>query len=144
MNETKLLFDTIINQGQDYFDSILEQPTIETDLSDFKESSSDNPKALHVNDRRNLSKAIGGFANTDGGIIVWGVKCRKDESGRDKVLGIVPLSSPKDFAALLYSNTNVVVQPPAAGVKHEPVLLPNGTGFVVTYGPAARWIACSI
>ncbi len=39
---------------------------------------------MHEDDRKTLAEALSGFANSDGGVIVWGVDCRqgvgKDES----------------------------------------------------------------
>jgi hypothetical protein len=45
---------------------------------DFKQKSDRWGPALN-DDKANLAKAISGFANTDGGLIVWGVKARADK-----------------------------------------------------------------
>ena len=38
----------------------------------------------HANDRKNLGKEIGAFANSAGGIIVWGVDARTGDDGIDR------------------------------------------------------------
>ena len=41
---------------------------------DFKKAADGKGPATKP-DRKNLSKALSGFANSEGGVIVWGVQC---------------------------------------------------------------------
>ena len=47
---------------------------------DFKQAASEgkNFTTLHKDDRKNLSKAISGFGNSEGGVVIWGIECSRD------------------------------------------------------------------
>ncbi len=61
---------------------------------DFK-AASINAAPMQDGDRKTLAKAISGFANADGGIVVWGVDCRhgKGKYDPDVVQGLKPISN---------------------------------------------------
>src|SRR5208283_2254318 len=69
---------------------------------DFKRSSDNGsqPK-LSTIDRNNFSKAISGFGNSAGGVIVWGIDCSKDGDGADVAKAIVPIVNPERYVGLL-------------------------------------------
>jgi len=84
-----------------------------------------------------FAEALSGFANSDGGIIVWGIEARKNSQGIDYAFGkklIMPLS-------LLISNLNKytgeAVNPDIEGVQHSRILCSDDTGYVVTLVPAS-------
>jgi hypothetical protein len=86
------------------------------------------------NDRKNLAVAISGFANSMGGLIVWGVDARRGEDEIDCAQEIVPISNPDLFTSRLTSYAAAATSPPAEGVAHR---LLEGTGgpFAVTFVP---------
>lgn len=89
----------------------------------------------HADDKKNLSKALSGFANSSGGIVIWGLDGRKNASGIDCAYGkkeIKPLSL---FVSRLNELTGEGVYPPVAGVRHRPVPLSDDAGFAVTIVP---------
>jgi hypothetical protein len=49
-------------------------PTFETEWLDFKGAANDQDT------KKTWSKALAGFANTQGGVLVWGVDARKDQA----------------------------------------------------------------
>ena len=48
---------------------------------DFKLQS--NSEFTNKDDIRNFAKALSGFANSNGGIIIWGINARKNAEGID-------------------------------------------------------------
>jgi hypothetical protein len=48
--------------------------SIEKLFFDYKEKEDRSTPEFSENDKRNLAKAISGFANTNGGILIWGIK----------------------------------------------------------------------
>ena len=56
---------------------------------DFKTLS--GPGLSASDDRHNFAKALSGFANSDGGIVVWGVDARKNADGIDCVTELKPV-----------------------------------------------------
>src|SRR5690348_3339481 len=69
---------------------------------DFKRSSDNGggPR-LSDNDRNNFAKAISGFGNSEGGVLVWGVDCSDDERGADVARFEVPLHDAPRFVSWL-------------------------------------------
>ncbi len=56
---------------------------IEEDLYlEFKQKSESRDSLANDDDRANLAKAISGFSNTDGGLIIWGVRAKHKKKGR--------------------------------------------------------------
>lgn len=102
---------------------------------DFKQAAGTPTR----DDRKNLAKAISGFANADGGIIVWGVKTeRVSGETADHATGISRIEPLSHFLPKLNEITGDAVNPLVDGVLHKPVEYggPDG-GFAVTLVPAS-------
>ena len=86
--------------------------------------------------KRLLSKALSGYANTDSGLIVWGVDCRR-EDGIDGARELVPFDNLKSVASAFRLISDQLVDPVVTGVKHVDVPVASGEnrGYVVTYVP---------
>jgi hypothetical protein len=86
-------------------------------------------------DRKNLAKALSGFANSSGGLIVWGVDARKNASGIDCAIGTQEI----DPLSLLISRLNELtgrgVNPIVEGVLHKSIPTTGDKGFAVTLVP---------
>jgi len=85
------------------------------------------------------SEAIAGFANTQGGVLIWGVDARKDaKTGIDAVCGLSLVKSPSAFKSRLIELYRQATEPPVLGVQIEAYEI-SGTpneGFVVCFVPA--------
>jgi hypothetical protein len=103
---------------------------------DFKLVADPN---LSRDDRRNFAKAVSGFANSDGGLIVWGVDCRKNPDAVDCASNAPGIENPSQFHSRLTEFTASAANPSVSGVEHRK--LPDSSdgdhGFVVTYIPAS-------
>ena len=88
------LFEDIRHRGVRAIDEFVANRAIEELFLDFKRSSDDGggPK-LNQNDRRNLAKAISGFGNSEGGIIIWGIDASLDSTGADVAKMKVPIQT---------------------------------------------------
>lgn len=104
---------------------------------DFKLAEHDSGPMVK-GDRRTLAEALSGFANSDGGVIVWGVDCRRDPAtGHDEVTDLRPMANLKRFVADLYLHTPHTTSPPVAGVEHHAIPEKRGaySGFAVSFVP---------
>jgi hypothetical protein len=104
---------------------------------DFKENR--GTSRLTTDNRKNLSKALSGFSNALGGVIVWGVKAKHDaKTGLDVADEILPVKSTAVLLSDLAAATAELVQFPIPGVTHTPIHGPDepGAGLVLTYVPA--------
>jgi len=110
-----------------------EPKTYEDEQLDFKHG---NPKDEHID--LIWSKALGAFANSHGGVIVWGIKADRDNERKldfAHSLAVVP-----DIYVLkerLTQKYRFLTDPPLASVEVVPIPLKDGAnaGFVVCYVP---------
>lgn len=98
---------------------------------------------LAESDRKNFAKAISGFGNSDGGVLIWGVDCRQEKGRGDIPKGFEMDLDParaRDavwFRTLLDNALTGLTLPPHEGV--ESIALPlrgSRDGIVVTHIPA--------
>ena len=101
---------------------------------DFK-TVSDNH--FNKDDKKNFAKALSGFANSAGGIIVWGVDARKNETGIDCACDLKPIDNLGRFMSQLNSFTGEFVNPLVDGVLHKSIPLDGASisGFAVSLIP---------
>jgi hypothetical protein len=85
-------------------------------------------------DRKNLAKAMSGFANSDGGLIVWGVDCRKTD-GVDCATALVPVKNAPAVLGKLQSHTGDATVPIVDGVLHRLILTEGQDGLLATFVP---------
>jgi hypothetical protein len=82
-------------------------------------------------DRRNLARSISGFANSNGGIIIWGIKARKNADNIDCAMEIVEISKPDLLVSRLNSLTGESTSPIVDGVRHRVITDPITASSVV-------------
>ena len=112
---------------------------------DFKTKDPKGPsQRASVNDRRNLAKAISGFGNSDGGLIVWGVDAKPAPNGEDVGSDLKPI----DGLAIFHSDLNDLIRnatkPTVPGVINYRVIedKPADRGYVVTFVPPGTHPPC--
>lgn len=72
-NHAEDIFEQIKQNGESEIDKFILDREVENLFLDFKRSATNGAGSkLHRDDRKNLAKAISGFGNSEGGIIVWG------------------------------------------------------------------------
>ncbi len=103
----------------------------ETLQLDFKRAQGPEPSK---NDKENLAIAMSGFANSIGGLIVWGVDCRKVD-GVDQACGLFPIPKVRAFVSRLRDLSESAVMPRLDRVEHRSISQIDGAGFAVTYVP---------
>ena len=96
---------------------------------DFKEKGDRRTAVLDDDDKKNLAKAISGFANSAGGVLIWGVE--------DNSLSERPLSSVEDVTSRMLELAAHVTEPSVIGVDGDwvPADSGNGEGFAIIYVP---------
>lgn len=130
-----------LSKALDWIEKTVERKAEEGLYLDFKQKSERRDPALNDDDKGNLAKAISGFANTDGDLIVWGVKAKADKKDEpDVAVELLPISNLKTFQTWLNALSGELVNPPVAGVENR--LVPNiqnaDTGYVITVVPKRR------
>src|SRR6185295_4376870 len=95
-------------------DAFVEQKQEENLHLDFKLVA--NSELTNKDDIRNFAKALSGFANSSGGIIIWGVDARKNADGIDCATGIVELTNLALMVTRLNSMTGAATSPLIDGI----------------------------
>jgi hypothetical protein len=93
------------------------------------------PDLSHGDDKKNFAKALSGFANSSGGLIVWGIDGRKNDVGINLAVGkkeIHPLSL---FVTRLNEFTGPAVSPIVEGVQHKGIQSVDDNGFAISLIP---------
>lgn len=107
---------------------------MESEILDFKLAEKGGTK-LFDKDHKNLSKAISGFANSGGGILVWGVECNRDKKGVDQIVALPGLKDLKAFQSSVLTNYPGFTSPGAQGVDVKLIETSNDAGFLAMYIP---------
>jgi len=116
-----------------FFDSIGALPGIRQLLADrvkeniyleLKTKKDRSTPELDDSDSWQFSRALSGFANSDGGVLVWGVETDKE----DRAFKLKPIAAVSDFEARLKKSLLNSVQPFVDGVRMESILEDDGSG----------------
>ena len=140
MNRANDLFDTLTTKGEAAIDELIATRKAEELFLDFKRSADDGAGArLHDRDGNNFGKAISGFGNSEGGVVVWGVDCARSKDGSDVASMKVPLHDAAAFASRLEGAVSRCTIPGHSGVRSVPISRPGGSnGFVVSLIPKSN------
>ncbi|MDS4023015.1 MAG: ATP-binding protein [Candidatus Competibacter sp.] len=138
MSRAHELFERLRKGGLSALEELIADREPESLFLDFKRSPQDGAaKNLATEDNKNLSKAISGFANSSGGVVVWGVDCRRDSATGNEVAEKHPLIDASGFNTKLQAAVSRTTVPAHPGVQvlffDEPGRSP--CGYVVVYVP---------
>ncbi len=131
------IFNKIKSEGIKVIDYYIKSRKEEELFLDFKRSANDGKSTiLEQTDRNNLAKAISGFANSEGGIIIWGVDCSKDFSGADVAKAKKPIKNIDRFVSLLQGAISGCTIPPHTKVENYSIKgKRKSEGYAVTFIP---------
>lgn len=136
MSRARELFDRLRQGGTTALDALIADREPESLFLDFKRSEDDGQGGKLANsDNKNLSKAISGFANSSGGVVVWGVG-RRDASGNEAARPHCVVDA-KGFETKLQSAVSRTTMPAFSGVEFHAFVQADGNpaGFVAMYVP---------
>jgi hypothetical protein len=117
-------------------------PTFEESWRDFKGAA-----RLRLDPGDNIiksiwSKALGAMANTEGGVLIWGIRADKADKDQTKVDAAHELSLCPDVNALVSRLKELlpsVTSPPVLDVEILPVAVQGCEGFVICHIPRSRF-----
>ena len=138
MSRAEDIFQKLIYFGEDAIDEFIMTQQTEELFLDFKQavSTGKNFNTLHRDDRKNLAKAISGFGNSEGGVIVWGVECSRDVEIGDVAKAKVKVKNVHRFLSWLENAISGCTIPSHNKVRNHIISIDkNGDGFIATYIP---------
>lgn len=144
MDNASSIFTKIIEDGYKGIESMIGQRE-ENLFLDFKEKSTPDKAGIEKSDKGTYAKALSGFSNSSGGVIIWGIKAKKQGEGTpDMAIELMPIKFLKTFLTDLNSLVNEAVVPINTGIRNHAIYLNDdeGTneGFIITYIPESELI----
>lgn len=118
VDNIKPITESIKKDGYSTFEDIIARREAEKFFVDFKltqNSDYSQQRTLFDSDRNNFAKAISGFGNSEGGLIIWGI----DASGRvdDYAKSIKPIQGVDNFVSLLETFVSLSTLPAHTSVE---------------------------
>lgn len=138
MSRSADLFQRLRAGGIEALDGLLADAEPESYFLDFKTTADPgNSNTLNGPDNKNLSKAISGFGNTSGGLIIWGIECRRDRDTGVEIPNKAPIPNARAFASKIQSAISRATIPPHSSAEVLCIPESNGSelGFVILHVP---------
>src|SRR5271170_2092374 len=88
-----------------------------------------------MDDKRNLAKCLSGFANSGGGLIVWGVDARRNAQSVDCATAASEIAPIRLFLSRLNELTGNAVSPIVDSIRHKAIEVSPDKGYAVTLVP---------
>jgi hypothetical protein len=139
MGRAEEIFQKLKDKGEAAIDEFILIRQSEELFLDFKRSANDGSgKTLHDRDLNNLAKAISGFGNSEGGVIIWGVDASPDMDDADVAKARKPIENVARFVSRLEGTVSGRTVPAHIGVQNHPIDSGFGNGFVATLIPKSE------
>jgi hypothetical protein len=132
MDQLVELFESLLSPES--IQQLVQRQECESLHLEFKRKEHPNNPEVGNSDKASWSQALSGFANSDGGVIVWGV-ATVQEDGVDRANELAPISAVPDFASRLRASLLHATAPVVDGVRVEAVRSADNAGFVVCLIP---------
>ncbi|WP_176470218.1 AlbA family DNA-binding domain-containing protein [Terribacillus saccharophilus] len=136
VSNAEIIFSRLQQEGYSYIKEMINTQQEENLFLEFKLKS---PKSLYLegDDRKNYAKALSGFSNTAGGVLIWGILAEKNLEGVDAAKDLKPIEEPKRILGELNSLLSSALTPVNPGIVNHLIPLPEDSkkGFIVTYVP---------
>ena len=97
---------------------------------EFKQKADRRNGDLSDGDRRAFSKALSGFANADGGILIFGIETAKSAEGIDRAVSLKAITDHARFRGRLLDSILNTTQPVVDDVRVESIDADANSGYV--------------
>lgn len=89
-------------------------------------------------DKKNFSKCLSGFANSSGGILIWGISAKEQKNKPDVANALKPIKKLIDFENYLKKNEGNAVVPLIEGVEYRRIIESDQIGYLLVYVPQSE------
>lgn len=131
MDSAKIFFDKITLA---YINAEMLGKQFENNILECKQKDSPENGDIEMGDKAKFAKCLSGFANTGGGVVVFGLDARKQD-GIDEITAIAPISELKKFESGLREIESRVVERNIQGVEYKRLETESGKGLLAVYIP---------
>jgi predicted HTH transcriptional regulator len=127
----KDLFDQIVQEGVVAIDRLVAQRQQENVELEFKTKSNQANGELTKDDRRNLGIILSAFANSMGGLVIWGILATKNSDDIDCATGLKPIVEIEKFKSGIERALSQAVMPRHEGIRVASVPYRDGAGYLL-------------
>lgn len=131
MDNAKLLFDKL---SLKYIKEEMINKEFENNWLECKEKEKPQISELSKSDTKSFAKALSGFANTSGGVLIFGLKAKKKDDV-DEIQEIKPIEKLKKFESRLRELESRKVERLVKGVDYKKIETSKDKGIIVVYIP---------
>jgi hypothetical protein len=117
MNNARVLFEQIVDKQ--YVDDKLINKTIEDTWLECKRKTHPDRGNLDEGDKANFAKAISGFANSSGGVLIFGLVAQKGIDGLDLIQAMEPIQGLKLFESELREKESRIIERAVSGIEYK-------------------------
>ncbi|HEV2606198.1 MAG TPA: ATP-binding protein [Microvirga sp.] len=130
----RALFDQLVAEGEAGINRLIDERTPETVQLDFKLKRDPTRGRFDDDDKRVYGKALSAFANSGGGLLIWGVDARKGPDGVDCAQPPgVPIRDVEQFRseAIRFSGDLLIPRHDGITVEQIPSAQVAGSGYLL-------------
>jgi predicted HTH transcriptional regulator len=114
-------------------------PTFETNYLEFKGCLDGSVLLSNDKIREHYGKTVSAFANTGGGVLIWGITADRNSAGVDSARHLALAPNTGELYSRLDVAESNVTNPPVLGIEKLLVPVNGTTGFVVCFIPESRY-----
>lgn len=135
MSNARKIYEQIVNL--DYVQQHMVGKRPEDTWLDCKKKNHPENGSLDERDKSNFAKALSGFANTSGGVLIFGLDARQNSEGIDIVQDFCPISNLNLFNSELLELESRIVERAIPGLEYKNILIDEDrdNGIVIIYIP---------
>lgn len=132
------LFNELVARGEAAIDDWIVDEVSEGIRFECKRKENADRPNLDGTDRKTLGKTLSAFANSEGGLLVWGVDAREVD-GIDKLIDKHPIANLAAFQSKVCHAISELISPPIAGIQIQVIPAANqpGAGYLAIYVPSS-------
>jgi hypothetical protein len=132
----KELFDKLLEEGETALELMVSNSQEETLHLEFKTAAGDAGNKLTKDDKNNIAKALSGFSNAEGGILLIGVRTSKVDN-LDTAIDLQPITNIESYRNRVASYVHDAISPQNHGIKVEAIRSTKelSTGYVAILVP---------
>lgn len=110
----------------------------ENNWLECKEKNRPEQGLFDAGDKANFAKALSGFANSSGGVLIFGLEARKDKDEIDQIIALKPIKELRKFESALREHESRIVERIVAGVEYRRLPTGDDEGLLAVYVPESE------
>lgn len=126
-------FNKIVSNGATAIESLIDDRQQENVELEFKTKARPETGELNKEDRRNLAVALSAFANSMGGLVIWGVEARKNSDNVDCAAAPVPINEIERFKNEVERAVSQAIMPRHEGIRIAAIPTSGGAGYLAMH-----------